>query len=212
VRGHRIEPGEIEARLLTHPSVAQCLVTAREDRPGDIRLVAYVVPRDGALDALALKDHLRPWLPGYMLPQHYVALAALPLLPNGKIDRHALPAPKAEDRSAARRGDEPATPAEVALSGVWGGVLGLEPFEIARSDNFFDLGGDSLQAGRVTIEFQRLSGIRLEPRRLLFESLAQLAAGAAIPAPESAPASPAQPEPHRARRRLFKRLFMFWQR
>ena len=100
----------------------------------------------------------------------------------------------------------------MALAGVWGGVLALQPFEIARSDNFFDLGGDSLQAGRVTIEFQRLSGIRLEPRRLLFESLAQLAAGAAIPAPESAPASPAQPEPHRARRRLFKRLFMFWQR
>ncbi|MDM0034717.1 amino acid adenylation domain-containing protein [Variovorax sp. J22P271] len=210
VRGHRIEPGEIEARLLAHPSVAQCLVTAREDRPGDIRLVAYVVPRDGALDPLALKDHLRPWLPGYMLPQHYVALAALPLLPNGKIDRHALPAPKAEDRSAAKRGDEPATPAEVALSGVWGGVLGLAPFEIARSDNFFDLGGDSLQAGRVAIEFQRLGGVRLEPRRLLFESLAQLAAGAAIPAPASALASHAQPRPYRTRRRLFKQLFKGW--
>ena len=219
VRGHRIEPGEIEARLLAHPAVAQCLVTAREDRPGDIRLVAYVVPRDGALDPLALKDHLRPWLPGYMLPQHYVALAALPLLPNGKIDRQALPAPKAEDRSTASRGDEPATPAEVALAGVWGGVLGLQPFEIARSDNFFDLGGDSLQAGRVALEFQRQCGIRLEPGRLLFESLAQLAAGAAIPppaapaepaAPAPPPASQAAPPPYRARRRLFRRLFMNW--
>ena len=210
VRGHRIEPGEIEARLLTHPAVSECLVAAREDRPGDQRLVAYVVPREGTMDELALKHHLRPCLPGYMLPQHYVMLASLPLLPNGKVDRHALPAPQVEGRPASARVGEPATPAEVALSRVWREVLGLPPFEIARSDNFFDLGGDSLQAGRVATEFQRLCGVRLEPRRLLFESLAQLAGGIAPPLQASPAAGNARARPHRPKARWFRRLITSW--
>ena len=177
VRGHRIELGEIEARLQSHPKIAQCLVIAREDRPGDARLVAYVVASDGAIDTPALRDHLRLSLPDYMLPQSYVALEALPLLPNGKINRHALPAPRIEQRTDAVAGHAPSTPAEMALAGIWSELLEVDVAEISRLDNFFDLGGDSLQVGRVVVALQRASGVRLEARRMIFESLAQLASG-----------------------------------
>ncbi|MBK7659822.1 MAG: hypothetical protein IPJ28_12010 [Betaproteobacteria bacterium] len=89
-------PGEIEAALSAVDGLAQCLVVAREDRPGDVRLVGYVVPRAGArLEEDALKDILKRTLPEYMVPQHLVALGEIPLLPNGKVDRKALPAPQA---------------------------------------------------------------------------------------------------------------------
>ncbi len=201
VRGHRIEPGEIEARLQAHPEVAQCLVMAREDRPGDVRLVAYVVARDRMPGASVLKDHLRTDLPDYMLPQHYVALEALPLLPNGKINRHALPLPLVEPRPVRHEGEAYRTPAEAALANIWSDVLGVELMEIRRDDNFFDLGGDSLKAGRAAIEFQRICGVRLEGRRLIFESLAQLAGGIRLP---DQPLAVMPPKPAKAH--WFKRL------
>src|SRR3546814_14824570 len=94
LRGFRIELGEIENTLVAHESVAQAVVVAREDRPGDVRLVAYVVARPGAqADPDALSAHLTALLPDYMVPQHFVALATMPLSPNGTVDRKALPAP-----------------------------------------------------------------------------------------------------------------------
>src|SRR5262249_48881643 len=90
VRGFRVEPGEVESALARHPGVADCAVVARDDGPGGRRIVAYVV---GGADANELRAHLRRSLPDYMLPAAFVALDALPLSPNGKVDRAALPAP-----------------------------------------------------------------------------------------------------------------------
>ncbi|MDM0001919.1 amino acid adenylation domain-containing protein [Variovorax sp. J22P240] len=203
VRGHRIELGEIESSLQAHPDVSQSLVVAREDRPGDVRLVAYLVLREGAAGGAEFKDHLRVSLPDYMLPQHYVVLDALPLLPNGKINRHALPAPRIESRASLSAGDAPSTPAEMALAGIWGEILGMDSGTIARRDNFFDLGGDSLQVSRVVIAFHRTGGVRLEARRMIFETLGQLAGGVELRAHDVAP----EEEPTKQSKGWFRRLF-----
>jgi amino acid adenylation domain-containing protein len=150
VRGFRIEPGEIEAALRRHPGVADCVVVAREDAPGDRRLVAYVV---GAADVDALRERLREELPEYMVPAAFVALEALPVTPNGKLDRRALPAPEqtSRDVSAAL----PRNALEEKVAEVWRSVLGVA--EIGVHDNFFDLGGNSLLLSRV---FGRLREVR----------------------------------------------------
>ncbi|UZG49710.1 non-ribosomal peptide synthetase/type I polyketide synthase [Caldimonas thermodepolymerans] len=176
VRGYRIELGEIEANLATHPQVARNVVIVREDRPGDARLVAYVVPRDEMPGAQALREHLRQSLPEYMLPQHYVQLQAIPLLPNGKIDRKALPAPteaSADASAPVRDAAAPRTPAEAAVAEIWKRLLGIE--HVSPSDNFFDLGGHSLLAMRAVGEMEAALGSRIPVRRLIFETLAQLA-------------------------------------
>jgi thioesterase domain-containing protein len=143
IRGMRIEPGEIEARLREHPAVRQAVVLAREDAPGKKRLVAYVV---GEAAAEALTAHLAARLPGYMVPGAYVRLEALPLTRNGKLDRGALPVP--DGASYARRGPEPPrTMAEQVLADIWAEVLGVQ--RVGRRDHFFDLGGHSMLAVRM---------------------------------------------------------------
>jgi amino acid adenylation domain-containing protein len=145
IRGFRIELGEIEARLMLLPGVREAAVTAREDSPGDQRLVAYVVP-DSAMAAPApgeLRAQLSEQLPDYMLPAAYVSLAALPLTANGKLDRQALPAP--DGQGLAQQGYEaPTGPTEQALAAIWGQLLGVE--RVGRHDNFFELGGHSALA------------------------------------------------------------------
>ncbi|HYM87355.1 MAG TPA: condensation domain-containing protein, partial [Pseudoxanthomonas sp.] len=164
VRGYRIELGEIESNLSSHPEVSRNIVLAREDRPGDMRLVAYVVLAAGShADEPALAAHLRATLPDYMIPQHIVALATMPLLPNGKIDRKALPAP---DLSAQRSQAmvAPRTELERQIAATMAKVLGLP--EIGVHDNFFAMGGHSLLAAQLTSRLNRELEISLSLRAL----------------------------------------------
>ncbi|HEX6911111.1 MAG TPA: amino acid adenylation domain-containing protein [Longimicrobium sp.] len=145
VRGFRIELGEIEARLAEHPGVREAVVLAREDRPGERRLVAYVVG-DETAGADALRAHLGQTLPEHMVPAACVRLERLPLTPNGKLDRRALPAP--EDDGLARRGyAAPVGEVEAAVAQIWAELLGVE--RVGRWDHFFELGGHSLWAVRL---------------------------------------------------------------
>jgi amino acid adenylation domain-containing protein len=174
VRGYRIELGEIEQVLLAAPGVARAVVVARQDAPGDVRLVGYVV-RDGSggTDDHALFEHARGKLPGYMVPQHLVWLDAIPLLPNGKVDRKALPAPVARHRGAAI---DPAglPPATRYLLSVAAEVIGDA---VAPDDNFFDAGGHSMLAVKLVNRVHADTGVRLNLLMLASSTLAQLAEG-----------------------------------
>jgi amino acid adenylation domain-containing protein len=145
IRGFRIELGEIESRLARCAGVHEALVVAREDQPGERRLVAYYVPQDGAseaaLEAATLRAALTAQLPDYMVPSAYVALAALPLTPNGKLDRNALPAPEGA-AYAVRKYEAPLPGVESTLAAIWAELLGVE--RVGRHDHFFELGGHSL--------------------------------------------------------------------
>ena len=147
VRGHRIELGEIEAVLGTHPQVAQVVVTVREDQPGDQRLIAYVVPNGAMANVADLREHLRQSLPEYMLPQHYVELQAIPLLPNGKIDRNALPVPARTRPHLSQAYISARTASEKNMVALWNELLQLD--RVGIDDSFFDLGGTSLAAVRM---------------------------------------------------------------
>ncbi|MFC7518444.1 amino acid adenylation domain-containing protein, partial [Herbaspirillum sp. GCM10030257] len=159
LRGFRIEPGEIEAKLLEHPGIRDSLVIAREDRPGDVRLVAYYTwQEEQEIDAEALRLALSATLPEYMLPAAYVQLDALPLTPNGKVDRKALPAPGG-DAYASRAYEAPQGDVETALASIWAEVLGIE--QVGRHDNFFDLGGHSLLSTKLLVRVEQAFGVKL---------------------------------------------------
>ncbi|HKP74574.1 MAG TPA: amino acid adenylation domain-containing protein, partial [Longimicrobiaceae bacterium] len=142
IRGFRVEPGEVEAALRRHARVSDCAVVAREDVPGQKRLVAYVV---GDADAASLRDHLRGGLPEHMVPSAFVAMDRLPLTPSGKLDRRGLPMP--EMAGPEERYSPPSSPVETTLAAIWAEVLGLE--RVGVHDDFFALGGHSLLATRV---------------------------------------------------------------
>jgi len=165
VRGHRVELGEIEAVLATHPGVRQAVVTASRDESDDLRIVAYVV--GASLPHDELRAALRKKLPEYMLPSTFVFLKALPLTPNGKVDRAALPAP--DDVRAGVQADfvAPRTPAEEKLAGLWAGLLKLNT--VGVYDNFFDLGGHSLLATQVVSRMRKEFQVEITLRSL-FES------------------------------------------
>lgn len=163
VRGYRVELGEIEANLLAIPTVARAVAMAREDRPGDVRLVAYVVAQPGATVGEAdLRQHLQKILPEYFVPQHFVVLPAIPLLPNGKVDRKALPAPEAPKSDRAYT--PPRNDLEKGVAKVMEDVLGLPGIGI--HDDFFALGGHSLLAAQLTARINREFSIKLTLRTL----------------------------------------------
>jgi len=171
IRGFRIELGEIESVLNRHPGVTQCIALAREDAPGDQRLVAYVVPADPQAppDSAALREFLKQKLPGYMIPSAFVFLKELPLTPNGKIDRKALalPAQSLAEGLPARQVVPPRTPLEAELVRIWERVLGIKITSVR--DNFFDLGGHSLAAAQIFAEIEKIFRIRL-PLATLYEA------------------------------------------
>lgn len=147
IRGYRIELGEIETALNHHESVREGVVVAREDTPGDQRLVAYFVPERAGTDTAQLREHLRGELPEYMVPSHFVMLERLPLTPNGKIDRKALPSPEAVAPRAEAPYVAPASELENQIADAWRETLGLQ--QVGVRDNFFDLGGHSLLVVRL---------------------------------------------------------------
>ncbi|QBH03742.1 non-ribosomal peptide synthetase [Xanthomonas oryzae] len=163
IRGRRIELGEIEAHLLSHPQVREAAVLAREDVAGERRLVGYVIAAGDTPTTAELQRHLRVQLPEYLVPEAFVPLEAWPLTANGKLDRHALPAPDAEQRHL-QTYVPPATALEQQLAEIWQAVLGLE--RVGRHDNFFQLGGHSLLAVTL-VERLRQQGLGMDVRALL---------------------------------------------
>ncbi|MFI9599854.1 amino acid adenylation domain-containing protein [Streptomyces sp. NPDC052043] len=165
IRGFRVEIGEIENALLRRTGVAQAAVVLREDLPGDQRLIAYLVP-DGPLDRAEVAREVAGDLPDYMVPAAFVVLDELPLSPNGKVDRRALPAP---DHSATGTavGRAPRTPQEELLCALFAQILNVPA--VGVDDNFFDLGGHSLLATRLVSRIRSVFGTEL-PIRALFES------------------------------------------
>ncbi|MEU7202995.1 non-ribosomal peptide synthase/polyketide synthase [Streptomyces sp. NPDC045470] len=168
IRGHRVEPGEVEAALAGHPSVARAAVVVWEDRPGDQRLAAYVVPADGAgaepVDPAELRAYLARRLPEPMVPALFTTLGALPLTRNGKVDRRALPAPALAPASTGR---PPRSPEEEILCGLFAEVLGIPRAGV--DDGFFALGGHSLLATRLVSRVRTVLGAEL-PVRAVFET------------------------------------------
>jgi acyl-coenzyme A synthetase/AMP-(fatty) acid ligase/acyl carrier protein len=164
IRGFRVELGEIEAVLAAHPALRETAVLAREDAPGDVRLVAYAAPAGAAPDAL--RAYLRERLPEHMVPAAFVLLDALPLSPNGKLDRRALPAPERGARGSAPY-VAPRSDAEATLAAIWSDVLGVE--QVGVHDHFFDLGGYSLLAVQVASRVQAAFGVSL-PLHTLFQA------------------------------------------
>ncbi|MFP2895740.1 non-ribosomal peptide synthetase [Corallococcus sp. 4LFB] len=142
IRGFRIELGEVEAAVRRHPAVKEAFLMAREDSPGDKRLVAYVVLGEPAPTHSDLNTFLAEALPPYMLPSAYVPLSALPLSPNGKVDAKALPAPEGARLASGVAYAQPQSAVERSVAAIWAAVLKVE--RVGLNDNFFELGGNSL--------------------------------------------------------------------
>ena len=175
LRGFRIEPGEIEAVVLRHPAVAQAVVVAREDAPGQKRLVAYVVAgADREIDVAALRAQLGAVLPDYMVPSGFVVLASLPLTPNGKLDRGALPAPDLTPQVVRL----PRSPQEEVLCALYAEVLGVA--RVGIDDSFFALGGDSIMSIQL-VSRARKAGLEITPRAVFqHQTVAALASSAIV--------------------------------
>ncbi len=180
IRGYRVEPAEIVAALGAHPAIRTGVVLAREDTPGDKRLVAYIVPAAHGADRpadSALGDYLRARLPDYMIPASFVWLEALPLTPNGKVDRDALPAPAPDGTAGEEDADfvAPRTGVEERVAALVALLLGLE--RVGVDDNFFMLGGHSLLGTQLIARVRAAFGVDLTLRGLFdAPTVAELAA------------------------------------
>ena len=180
IRGFRIELSEIETVLAGHNSVRECIVIAREDTPGDRRLTAYVVRGDesGEASVSELRRHLKTRLPEYMVPASFVFLDRFKLTNNGKVDRRALPAPDDQRPELADNYVAARTPVEEKLAAIWSDVLRIE--KIGIHDNYFELGGDSIQSTLV-VSAARKQDLQLTPKQLFeYPTVAQLASVAVV--------------------------------
>jgi amino acid adenylation domain-containing protein len=174
LRGLRIELEEIEAVLNQHPTVQESVVLMREDKPGDKRLVAYIVTvREKTLMIGELRSFLKVKLPDYMVPSAFVMLDMLPLTPNGKVDRGALPAPDWAKPEVERAFVALQTPMQSRIAEVWQEALGVE--RVGVYDNFFDLGGHSLLLIQVIARLEKRLGVRANPSEFIAQTLGQLA-------------------------------------
>lgn len=166
IRGFRIELGEIERALDSHAAIRRCVVVADEGPVGDKRLVAYFASERGkGVMAGELREHLKKQLPEYMLPSAFIALGALPMTPNGKIDRRALPQPNGADIGVANKFLPPRDSVERVLAHLWSKILRVK--RIGLNDNFFELGGHSLLAVRIMFEIEKVLRKRLPLATLL---------------------------------------------
>jgi amino acid adenylation domain-containing protein len=194
LRGFRIELGEIETALAQHPSVKQAIVVVREDVPGDKRLVAYLLPNAGGIPAAGqLRTFLLTTLPDYMVPAGFITITAVPLTPNGKVDRKALPAPDWANQSRATSYVEPRNATEKQMADIWAEVLRLE--KVGINDNLFELGADSLHVFQIVARANK-AGLDVKPRQILqFRTISGILAeldktrGTASQAPVLAPVS-----------------------
>jgi amino acid adenylation domain-containing protein len=173
IRGYRIEPGEIEQLLVKQREIKEAVVIAREDKPGDQRLVAYIVPDRSLTVGDVSEELLQSWkktvkdaLPPYMVPNHFVMLEQMPITPNGKIDRKALPKPD-QRQSENRVNALPSTDTEKLVAGIWVDLLGLQ--QVGVDEDFFELGGNSMIAVQVMTRLELKTGLRL-PITTLFEA------------------------------------------
>ncbi|MFJ5534654.1 non-ribosomal peptide synthase/polyketide synthase [Streptomyces sp. NPDC093261] len=189
IRGFRIEPGEIEAALLRHPGVREAVVVLREDEPGHRRLVGYVTPTDAGAppQPAQVRTAVAGALPAHMVPSAVVVLDELPLTPQHKVDRRALPAPGPTPASGHL---PPRTAGERALAAIWSDVLGADA--VGPEDDFFDLGGDSILAARVLSRVREELGVRLSVRDVF---TARTVAALAPLLDDPADAAPADPIP-----------------
>ena len=188
IRGHRIETGEVEAALLAHPGIKSCAVVPRTDAAGRLRLVAYLVARGAELPWTTLRQHLADRLPEAMLPAAQVWLEQLPVTTNGKLDRRALPEPPRQRPDLAQPFEEARDDTERRVCAAFARALGID--QVGRSDNFFDLGGDSLLVLRVLRDLQQGSERRLSSN-LFFRQPTPAALAADMQAPSDEPARPA---------------------
>ncbi|HEU4769164.1 MAG TPA: amino acid adenylation domain-containing protein, partial [Pyrinomonadaceae bacterium] len=167
IRGHRIEPAEIEAALLRHEKLRDAVVVTREEENGEQRLAAYVVSNDDGstalLDSFGLRSFLAERLPQHLIPASFTVLASLPRLPSGKIDRRALPPPASGSISAAKSYVAPATHIEQVLCDLWAEVLKVD--RVGMHDDFFALGGDSILSIQVAAR-ARLAGLQLSSSQI----------------------------------------------
>jgi amino acid adenylation domain-containing protein len=186
IHGYRVELSEIKDALAQHPDVENILVSARPTPSGDTELVAHVVPRAGQnCTAEILRHALRKALPAYITPAHFIFLEKFPLTPHGKIDREALPSPP-DNKKILRRNERPRDLVETRLTKIWESALGISP--IGRHDDFFNLGGTSLQSVEVLLHIEEAFGASLPPSILTeystVEKLAAMIAGhVVIPSP-----------------------------
>ncbi|MGA9118032.1 MAG: amino acid adenylation domain-containing protein, partial [Bacteroidota bacterium] len=174
IRGFRVETGEIESCLNRHQAIKEAVVMARQDSPGEKRLVAYIVSLWESHPTVAeLRGYLKGHLPEYMIPSAFVFLDAIPLTPNGKVDKRSLPAPDGERPALDVEYIPPATGKEQALADIWTAVLGTS--RVGANDNFFELGGDSILSIQVVARAQQ-AGMRISARQIFqFPTLRVLA-------------------------------------
>jgi amino acid adenylation domain-containing protein len=186
VRGFRIELGEIESVLAEHPDVQQAAVKLWVVKEDDVRLVACCVPRTaGTFSTVALRKHIRSRLPEYMVPQYFLPVDAIPVSPAGKVDRDQLPLPIVTE-SRVGKAEAPADPVEATIASIWAAVV-RPSRPLGRQDRFFEIGGHSLLGLEVLRRVNEKFGVRLHPRVLYLETLAEIAARCRVNAADGTP-------------------------